>query len=336
MSIDHGRRRFVKSAALLTGTTLFSPRVIAAPDDTLDINIVNTAGPPQFAFQTLLENRGYLKEFGINNKTINVADGVRIVAALVGGDGDVCMASGFGQVLPAVEKGAAIRVIAGSNLLTNQGVLTSRSDVKSIADLKGKTVGSGPVGALEQQLMVGLLLRHNVDPDTVRFVNIGNVVDIYRAIVAGQIDAGPVNIDVYDKLNGDLKIIGDIWTELPDYPYQGSYASLAAIANKREALVRTLAAYSKMYRYLRTPESKQPYIDAFVQAAGGANAAVDAAKFWQFFYDTKGYATDLVIPDKSLNFMQDLNIKTGAQKAVLPLAAFSDMSLAREALKRLE
>ena len=49
----------------------------------------------------------------------------------------------------------------------------------------------------------------------------------------------------------------------------------------------------------------------------------------------KAFAADLVIPDKSFEFIQDLNLKTDAQKIKLPLDKFSDMSLARDALKLL-
>jgi ABC-type nitrate/sulfonate/bicarbonate transport system substrate-binding protein len=336
MAIDRGRRHFIAGAAALGGAALFAPRVSAQNSSKpLDVVMINSSANAQLAFEALLKRQGYLEEFGLNATTIHVADGSKAMAALISGDADVCMTSGFGQVLPGVERGAPIKVIAGSNLLTAQGVLTNRPDVKSIADLKGKNIGTGPIGALEHQLMVAVLVKHGVDLDSVKFVNVGNTADIFRSISGGLIDAGPVNVDVYSRLSGNLRTIGDFWTELPDYPYLGSFTSAAAIANKREVLIRTLAANCKMYRYLLSPEAKEPYIQAYVQAVGGEDAATAAARQWQFFYDTQAYAKDLVIPDKSLTFLQDLNIKTNVQKTALPLDAFSDMSLAREALKRL-
>jgi ABC-type nitrate/sulfonate/bicarbonate transport system substrate-binding protein len=335
MSTNHGRRRFVQSAAIWATATLVPWRAFAEPSGTLDINIVNTSGTAQLAFETLLRRQGYFEEFGLNARTENVSDGLRIMAALIGGGADACMTSGFGQVLPGVEKGAPVRVIAGANLLATQGVLTHRDDIESIADLKGMTIGTGPLGALEHQLMVGVLMRHEVDPNSVHFVNVGNVGDIFRAISAGQIDAGPVNMEVYNHLSGNLRVIGNLWTELPDFPYLGSFASLAAITNKRETLIRTLAVYARMYRFLSSAEGKEPYIKAYVDSVGGDDARTSAEKLWQFFFDTQGYAGNLVIPDKSLNFLQDLNVRTGVQKTTLPLDAFSDMSLAREAVKRL-
>ena len=249
------RRDFLVGTAALAATSKAS-FAQTPPTGKLEIKIVNSIANNLFAFQELLNRKGYLEEFGVSATTVNVGDGVRVMAGLVSGDLDICMASGFGQVLPAIQRGGPVRIVAGANNLTPQGIMTNRANIKSMSDLTGKTLGVGPLGALEHQLTVAMLMKHKVDPASVKFVNIGATVDIYRAVVAGTIDAGPVNIDRYGLQKGDLKILADMWTDIPNYPYQGSFASTAAITKKREAIVRTLAAYCKLYRYLQTPESK--------------------------------------------------------------------------------
>ena len=184
--------------------------------------------------------------------------------------------------------------------------------------------------------MVAVLMKHDVDPDSVTFVNIGATPDIYRAISAGVVDAGPVNIDVYSQLKGDLKIIADFWTDIPEYPYQGAFTSTDNIKNKRDIIVRALAAYGKLYRFLLTPESKDAYTQAYIAALGGNASAADAERQWQFTYDNKAFAGNLVIPDKSFDFIQDLNIKTNAQKTKMPVDKFADMSLAQDAVKLMQ
>ena len=334
MDASHTRRDFVTGAAAIcaAAVTPVASRAQGSAKKLIDVRIINSNANAQLAFEELLKRQGYLETLGLNATTVNVADGSKVMAALLSGEMDVCMISGFGQVLPAVERGGQIKVVAGANMLTPQGVLTNKANVKSVADLKGAKIGTGPIGALEHQLMVAVLLQHKVDPDSVSFVNIGNTADIFRAVSAGVVDAGPVNIDVYDKQKGDLKIVGNFWTEIPDFPYQGSFTSVDAISNRREAVVRTLAAYCKVYRFLRTPDSKKPYVEAYMAAVGGG-AAADAELQWQFLYDKKAFATDLVIPDRGLEFLQDLNLRTNVQKTKLPLDKFADMSLAQEALK---
>ena len=245
MTLDKGRRRFVGNAlcgaaATILPTTSFGQ---GSTQKTFDVKIINSAGTPELAFERF---ERYLDEMGVNATTINVADGAKIIAGVVSNNADMCMKSGFGQVPPAVEGGAAMKVIAGAIMLTPQGVLTNHDNIRTIADLKGKKVGVGPLGALEHQLMVAVLLKHGVDPKDVTFANVGNTTSIFRAVVAGVIDAGPVNVDVYERLPANHRIISSFWIDLKEFPNQGSYASDLAITTKREAIVRTLAAYRKM------------------------------------------------------------------------------------------
>jgi hypothetical protein len=61
---------------------------------------------------------------------------------------------------------------------------------------------------------------------------------------------------------------GRLYEDLPDYTYQASYGSDRAIAGKREPMVRTLAAYAKLFRFLGEARSREPFIKAFAAATG--------------------------------------------------------------------
>ena len=45
-----------------------------------------------------------------------------------------------------------------------------------------------------------ILLKKGVDLNTVRFVNVGSSADVFRAIVAKTVDAGPAQADIFDQL----------------------------------------------------------------------------------------------------------------------------------------
>ena len=58
------------------------------------------------------------------------------------------------------------------------------------------------------------------------------------------------------------------------------------------------------------------------------------AAFLQDFLSKPGvFATDLVLNEQQIRYVQELNVELQAQKAVLPFAQCADMSLAEEALK---
>jgi ABC-type nitrate/sulfonate/bicarbonate transport system substrate-binding protein len=326
----------IAGVAASTGLTTFNraARAAAAP---LAVNIVNTASNSTMVFQELLKQQGYFDEFGIAPTTLNVADGSKLMGALFSGSSDICMLSGFSQVFPAVEKGGKLKILAGAGLLLQDAIYSAKPEIQHVKDLEGKTVGAGSPGALLYQFTVALLHKKGVDVSKVKFVNVGSSASVFKAVAAGTVDAGPSLIDVYpeQKKYGVHSLVdGDLWKELPEYTYQASFAADRAIAEKREALVRVLAAYGKLYRFVSAPNSR----DAFLRARATVfkNSDESEADFeWQFAQKYKPYATDLMLSEERLRYMQDLNVQDGVQKKILPFNEVADMSLAKDALKLL-
>src|SRR4029077_7767052 len=120
------------------------------------------------------------------------------LAALIGGDGDICPASGYASLFPAIEKGGAVKILAASGVSPLNIMYSSRSDIKSVKDLPGRTVGTGAPGALLHQLVVATMKKYGVDYTKVNFVNIGSSNDVFKALVAGSIDAGVGPIEVQE------------------------------------------------------------------------------------------------------------------------------------------
>jgi ABC-type nitrate/sulfonate/bicarbonate transport system substrate-binding protein len=188
--------------------------------------------------------------------------------------------------------------------------------------------------------MIALLKKKGVDPSGVRFVNIGSSADVFRAIVAKTVDAGPAQADIFNQL-AKYKVHmleeGTFTRDLPEYTWQASFAMDRVIADKRDLLVRVLAAYGKAYRFVQSdPASKEAFIRARWQALGGASfdtVAAEATGQWQFVQDNKPYALDLRISPERVEYMQRLNVDVGAQRNILPYEQVTDMSLAADAVR---
>ena len=232
-----------------------------------------------------------------------------------------------------------MKLIGTAGQLAVQTIYTTRPGIKTVKDLEGRTVGVGSLGALLHQMMVAILRKKGVDPVKVTFANIGSSADVFRAVVAGTVDAGPGQVDVYDqqeKYKVRSLADGDLWVELPEYTYQGSFTSQRTIDSKRDVLVRTLAAYLKLYRFISGPNSQEAFVKARLAALGAkdAKAAIAEGEFqWRFIQKNQPYTRDLILTEERVAYMQDLNIRTGIQKSILPYAQVADMSLALEAQK---
>jgi ABC-type nitrate/sulfonate/bicarbonate transport system substrate-binding protein len=301
------------------------------------VTIVNTAGNFAATVQQLMKDKRYLEELGLQPKFISVGDGSKIVGALLSGEADICTASGFGQVLPAIERGGNLKVLAGSEVLLLHLIYSCRPQIKSLKDLEGRTVGTGSLGALLHSITVALLRKNNVDPAKITFVNVGSSADVFRAVAAKIVDAGPSELDYLqqaDKYTVHGLEGGNFWEGLPEYTNQAAYASERAIRERRDVLVRTLAAYSKLYRFISSPQSRDEYVAARATALG-RDEREEALAQWDFFQRHTSFAVDLVLSRERIGYMQQLNLSLGVQKSLLPYETVSDMSLAQDALKLL-
>jgi ABC-type nitrate/sulfonate/bicarbonate transport system substrate-binding protein len=311
----------------------FTPEAIAQAPKGGPLQTVTIGTPAGNTGATLIEllrQEGFLEEYGLDAKVLAVSDGVKILSAVLTREVDICRASGFGQVLSAMTKGAKLKVCCGASVLITQAMFTKHPDVKTLKDLEGRNVGTGQPGALLHHMTVALLKKNGVDVNKVKFVNIGSSADVFRAVMAGTIDAGPSQIDVYENRSRfGVRSIAEFWTELPEYPYQAGYTADRTIAEKRDILLRTIAAFGKLYKFIPSPNSMDAYVKAYVKATSGKGA--DAEGQWRLTNKYKPY--DILLTEEKINFMQKMNVDLGIQKSMMPIEQVANFSMVNEAIK---
>jgi ABC-type nitrate/sulfonate/bicarbonate transport system substrate-binding protein len=335
-----------RNALLAAGAFLLAQGLFAAPARAQGkpalrpVRIASAQGNQVVTMQELVKSQGYLEDLGVDPQILTVGDGTKLIAALLSGGSDICIFSGFNQTLAAIEKGARLKIIGGASITGQQAVFSAKPEIKSVGDLAGKIIGVGALGAQLHQVMIALLRKKGVDPAGVRFVNVGSSADVFRAIVAKTVDAGPAQADVFNQLEKyKVHMVegGAFAQDLPEYTWQASFATDRVIAANRDLLVRVLAAYGRAYRFVQSdPSSKDAFIMARWKALGGASfdaVAAEAASQWQFVQDNKPYALDLMISPERVDYMQRLNLDVGAQRKVLPYEQITDMSLAADAVR---
>jgi ABC-type nitrate/sulfonate/bicarbonate transport system substrate-binding protein len=217
-------------------------------------------------------------------------------------------------------------------------LFSAKPNVKDLKDLEGKTIGTGSIGALVYQLTVFLLQKHKVDISHIRFVNIGSNADIFRAVAAGTVDGGAAEAALAGeaaKYGVHMIERGNMSVELKDYTFQGAWTSDRKIATQRDTLVRALAAYGKLYRFVQAPQSK----DAFIRARRAVFPSAPASEHdavWNYIQTYKPFAVNLTLAPERLQYMQQLNVSFKVQTQILPFERVADMSLAADALRLLD
>ncbi|MBN8607411.1 MAG: ABC transporter substrate-binding protein [Caulobacterales bacterium] len=303
-----------------------------------NIRIIDAGGAHEHVTIAFMRAARCFEQVDVRVERTLVTNGAEAVTRLLANQADAAIQVGCGPALAAIADGAPLRLIAGANLLTVHAIYSKDGAIRAIEDLRGRAVGVGALGALTHQLAYAALLKRGVDPSAVRFMPIGNSAKIFQALLAGEIDAGFGETDVFEHqaqygvhaLEG-----GVLWRELPEFLNQASFARLDVIENKRDALVRTLAAHALLYRRLQARESWAAFADAW--RIGLPQAPLEEGQSqWRFYQQSRPFAEDLRLPEERVTFLQALNVKMGRQQGVLPFATVSDVTLAQDALRLIE
>src|SRR4029450_12003494 len=104
------------------------------------------SGGLNLTMSELLRQEKFLESFGLTPDVVAMADGNKILGGIFSGSIDVSPMSGFGQVFPAIEHGADLKIINAATLLPWQAMFSAKSNVQTLKDLEGKVVGVGAIG----------------------------------------------------------------------------------------------------------------------------------------------------------------------------------------------
>jgi len=301
------------------------------------VHIATAAGGLNLTMSELLRQQKFLESFDLEPDVVAMSDGTKIVGGIYSGSLDLSPMSGFGQVFPAIERGADLKIINAATLIPGQAMFSAKPNVRSLKDLEGKVVGVGGIGALVHQLTVSLLRKHDVDVSAVRFVNIGSVGDVFKGVVAGTVDAGtgPASfVDDAETYKVHAIPNGNMSVELPEFTYQAGWTSNRVIEARRDVLVRVLAAYARLFRFVAEPSSQ----DAFLRARKAVFPDAPEREHlgeWNYLQTYKPFAADLMLSPERVRYMQQINLDFKIQTEMLPFERVVDLSLAQDALKLL-
>lgn len=331
------RRQFLQSTGLfalgLAASPLAAPHVATA--NTTPIKVVSNPGLENATLNALMNQQGYLRQLGVNAMFIEVPGVSGPFDAIASGAADVCMVSGYNGVLPGIAQGAKVKLIGAGMRKCALTVFAKPNGIRTVADLKGKSIAVGPATGLLHMLMIRLLQKAGMDASQVTFINKGSNDECHEAVVKGDADASCSSISHLNDDDGLVTIAGgNLWEALPECVFQTAYASDSALVNKREELVALMAAYGALYEYLMTPASH----DAFFEARQRTQKHFDEASaqaVWTFNQTQQPYSGNLALTRGDITYLQDMHLDFGTLKLKQTIDALADMSPAQDAAQML-
>ena len=294
------------------------------------VRIINTSATGAVALNHMLSSGKYFEKFGVNAQISNLTSGNQIVAALASGSADITILSGLVGILPGIEQGMDLKVLGGTQVVSTSALFSGDPQIRTAADLGGKTLGTGAVGSELYEVFSALLTKYRIPRTDVTFRNIGSSAQSLQAALAKQIDCGYGQVgDQPLATQHGCRMIATVSQQLPLWMNNGAVASAKAISSKRGSLVKVLAAYAQLFKDLTTSASKAPYVAAYI-AAGGSQAGGEAE--WQYLYQNTAYSPTLDLPSDKVEFIQQQNVASGTQKQVMAYNSYTDLTLRTAAL----
>ena len=137
----------------------------------------------------LARQRQYFERAGLNVEYKAFATGGPVIEGLTSRSLDVGFMGTPGII--SVARGFAMTGVMGM-ALEGSGLLARKDGVEKIQDLAGKRVGMPAKGSIAHLLLLRALTRANVDPGSVRIVEIRDVDGIRVGLQRGEIDAAAI------------------------------------------------------------------------------------------------------------------------------------------------
>jgi NitT/TauT family transport system substrate-binding protein len=313
---DRRRRRLLGAAALGVGAAALgvprSGRAQGAPKIRIGFWPV-AAGLPFFA----AVEKGWFKEAGLDVEPLKFAGAQQVMEAMLSGRSDGS-ANGTGSANLAIGEIAQpglFKIFAtnpsNAKHVLEEFIVPKDSPVRTMADLKGKRVASGP-GIQNVTLARTMLEKSGAGTMGVTELPIGQHV---AAIAAGQIDAAYTlePTGTIGRLNGTCRvleagvvahyILGD-----PMAPWHGGSASLTTefIRKYPAEAKKFIAAYARGIELVRNkPDDARQYMKGYTAIEGALTAEVPLASYmlWNEFK-----ASDIAYFQKFYDLFSDKGI----------------------------
>ena len=253
--------RTLKTLLATTAITAFTALAGAAHAQAVfKMTAIPDESPTELARKAVPLVKYLEQQLGMKVEFTPVSDYAAAVEALVNKQVDMAWYGGFTFVQANIRSGGKVipLVQREEDEKFRSVFITSDPSILTLADLKGKTVSFGSQSSTSGHLMPrSVLLQANIDPDKdfKRVAYSGAHDATIAAVAAGKVDAGALNISVWDKFVADKKVdpskVKVIFTTAPYFDYNWTvHADMPAA--QREKLTKAFLSLSAA-----TPEGKE-------------------------------------------------------------------------------
>lgn len=303
--------------------------LLCTASDSLALETVTMAIPAksfQQVIYPLAQERGYMREEGIDLKIVFIEPTPSIQAAIAG---SVHFTAAGTSALVALSKGGVpLKVVLAVNDRVHQWLLT-KPDISSPKALKGKRIATTGVAAVATFMLKQILTKQGLDANKdVIYLDTGTGNQL-PALLAGAVDAAVLPVEQrYVGLDSGMKEMFYFGNEVKNS--WGTTATTDRLIKEQPKLVGGFVkATLKALRFIR--QDREPTINAVVKFS-----SIDRSLAARIYDDLIGTFTrnGTVDEETQRNDLAIIRQVAGVNEAVAPARAY-DFSFATEADRQL-
>lgn len=220
---------------------------------------IGTPSPSSIAILQIkiAELKGFFRDEGIQVEIVQMRVPVSMVALTTK---EIDYATAAGTLLVSAVRGLPLRVVMYF-LRTPLHVLNAKPEIRTMAELKGKTVGIGGIGEATDPMLRGMLRRAKIDPEKeIKVLQVSGSGSRFAALTAGLMDAAvlppPYNLQAeaqgYRRLMSVAEVpeILDGTVALP--PPTGLGVNVEKLQNSPAQVKKIIRALLKSQNFIRS------------------------------------------------------------------------------------
>jgi NitT/TauT family transport system substrate-binding protein len=171
--------------ALLIGLAVTRAEGAAAPEKLVGIHSARVMSQ---SMPWMAQEAGLFKKYNLDFHLVFISSSGIVTAALLGGDAEMTVTGGIGNVA-AYTRGSTDVVFIGGIKNTMTQTLVAGGNIKKPEDLKGKKIGVSRIGGNSHYFTIQALRRFGMDATKdVQFIQTGGDPETFAAFVSGSID----------------------------------------------------------------------------------------------------------------------------------------------------
>lgn len=281
-------------------------------------------------FEEMAKEQEFSKKRGINLEFVEFKSDQTMLQALIAGEIDSGESNPAGMIR-SVQAGSDL-VIVGSTVEGLAWSVFAEPGTKSLADLKGKTVGTSTTGSLPDVYVKTALEAKGISPDSVQFANVGAGQSAYAALLAGKISAVPLSDEYRPQAekNG-LAVLAPASEVTPLYPRRMIMGKASTFAKRKDTTVAFLASQIEAQHYSLAHRDAEIALAAKITKRNVNDPSLGL--IYDQLVTHNMVSKNLDIPIDKINWLQDTLLRLKAIPKSTPVNTIVDDSYLKLAQK---